>query len=218
MHEQDDALLDEGNLNEKEGRILDAACKIFALKGFSATTTNEIAKEAGIAEGTIFRYFKTKKHLLHGLLKQLVHIMADRIAIPPIEKILSQTQGKAIKDILKEVMIDRMALVEKHFPLAKVVLSEAMLHQDIRDIILGKITDRVMPLMGDFIDRMVLEGKIRPMKSHIALRCFVGNTLLLVVQRQLLKDKFPIEDIEQEIDETIDLMLYGFANREKGGI
>lgn len=47
-------------MNRKEA-VLKAAVKIFSEKGYSAATTSEIAKEAGVAEGTIFRYFKTKK-------------------------------------------------------------------------------------------------------------------------------------------------------------
>ena len=47
-------------LPEKEEKILKSAIKIFSEKGFSASTTSEIAKDAGVAEGTIFRYFKTK--------------------------------------------------------------------------------------------------------------------------------------------------------------
>ncbi len=53
------------NLPEKEQRILEAAIAVFSEKGFSAATTSEIAKNAGVAEGTIFRYFKTKKDILN---------------------------------------------------------------------------------------------------------------------------------------------------------
>ena len=45
-------------LSEKEERILHSAIKIFSEKGFDGATTNEIAKDAGVAEGTIFKYYK----------------------------------------------------------------------------------------------------------------------------------------------------------------
>lgn len=48
-------------LSEKQIKILEAAIEIFAEKGYASTSTSEIAKRAGVAEGTIFRHYKTKK-------------------------------------------------------------------------------------------------------------------------------------------------------------
>jgi AcrR family transcriptional regulator len=44
-------------------RILTAALDLFETKGFAATTTKQIARRAGIAEGTVFNYFQTKDDL-----------------------------------------------------------------------------------------------------------------------------------------------------------
>ena len=49
---------------EKYHRILDAACKVFAEKGFHQSTIAMIAKEAGVADGTIYLYFKNKDDIL----------------------------------------------------------------------------------------------------------------------------------------------------------
>jgi AcrR family transcriptional regulator len=44
-------------------QILAAALELFRTKGLEATTTRQISKKAGIAEGTLFNYFKTKEDL-----------------------------------------------------------------------------------------------------------------------------------------------------------
>lgn len=49
---------------EKRGRILQAAIKVFAKNGFYATRVSEIAKAAGVADGTIYLYFKNKDDVL----------------------------------------------------------------------------------------------------------------------------------------------------------
>lgn len=46
-------------------RLLRAALELFTSKGFRATTTPEIAERAGVAEGTIYRHFSGKEHLLN---------------------------------------------------------------------------------------------------------------------------------------------------------
>ena len=50
--------------NDKYHRILEAAIKIFARHGFRQSTVAQIAKEAGVADGTIYLYFKNKDDIL----------------------------------------------------------------------------------------------------------------------------------------------------------
>ena len=44
-------------------RIVTAALSLFQIKGFDATTTKAIARKAGITEGTVFNYFRTKEDI-----------------------------------------------------------------------------------------------------------------------------------------------------------
>jgi TetR/AcrR family fatty acid metabolism transcriptional regulator len=50
--------------NNKYHQILEAAVKIFAKQGFHQSTIAQIAKEAGVADGTIYLYFKNKDDIL----------------------------------------------------------------------------------------------------------------------------------------------------------
>jgi TetR/AcrR family fatty acid metabolism transcriptional regulator len=52
---------------DKRARILDAAERIFARRGFFHARVSEIAREAGVADGTIYLYFKNKDDLLISL-------------------------------------------------------------------------------------------------------------------------------------------------------
>ncbi len=55
---------DPKDKNDKYHRILEAAVKIFAKQGFHQSTVAQIAKEAGVADGTIYLYFKNKDDIL----------------------------------------------------------------------------------------------------------------------------------------------------------
>ncbi len=50
--------------NDKYQQILEAAIKVFARQGFYQSTVAQIAKEAGVADGTIYLYFKNKDDIL----------------------------------------------------------------------------------------------------------------------------------------------------------
>ena len=55
-------------MTEKKESIIKAALKLFAEEGYGATSTNKVAKEAGVSEGLIFRHFENKEGLLKAIL------------------------------------------------------------------------------------------------------------------------------------------------------
>ena len=55
---------------DKRERILTAAERIFARHGFFAAKVSDVAKEAGVADGTIYLYFKSKDDLLISLFER----------------------------------------------------------------------------------------------------------------------------------------------------
>ena len=68
----------------KERAILDAAAKVFATKPFHGVLIDEIASDAGIGKGTIYRYFETKDDLyfattLH-ILDRLAEVLSEALA------------------------------------------------------------------------------------------------------------------------------------------
>jgi len=63
---------------EKYQRILNSAIKIFARKGFHHTRVSEIAQEAGVADGTIYLYFRNKDDILIKVFEESLRQIIDR--------------------------------------------------------------------------------------------------------------------------------------------
>lgn len=64
---------------EKRTRILHAAISVFARKGFFHAKISEIAQEAGVADGTIYLYFKNKDHLLISIFEEKMEQIIARM-------------------------------------------------------------------------------------------------------------------------------------------
>jgi AcrR family transcriptional regulator len=62
---------------DKRNAILDAATRLFAERGLTAAPTSEISQQAGVAEGTLFTYFKTKDDLINALYREIKLELAD---------------------------------------------------------------------------------------------------------------------------------------------
>ena len=71
-------------MTDKQSNILASGLELFATKGYHATSTNEVAKLAGVSEALIFRHFINKEGLLTAILKEgetKVEIMYRQIMI-----------------------------------------------------------------------------------------------------------------------------------------
>lgn len=89
------AKVSEAHLEARKQSILDAASRVFSRCGFRATTMAEVAKEAGISPGAIYRYFKCKDDLavgcFHESMQTVHHQWLEPIppGQPPLEEFAS---------------------------------------------------------------------------------------------------------------------------------
>jgi AcrR family transcriptional regulator len=84
----------EQNKAEKWERIVGAAAKLFAERGYEGTTTTEVARAAGIGTGSLFLYVPTKEHLLVAVFREQVdaawHLAAA--GIDPLQPFQTQIE------------------------------------------------------------------------------------------------------------------------------
>ncbi len=103
---------------EKRIRILDAALKVFATRGFYNAKVSEVAKEAGVADGTIYLYFESKDALLIALfedrMQRLIARANDEIA---------RTEGTVL-DKIRQAIALHLSLVLDDPDLAEFITVE----------------------------------------------------------------------------------------------
>jgi TetR/AcrR family fatty acid metabolism transcriptional regulator len=99
---------------DKRERILRAAVKVFAKNGFYATRVSEVAKAAGVADGTIYLYFKSKDELLVSLFEDRVQRLLSFMA-----EELPKHEGAPAK--LRRVIEMQLGLLEGERDLAEVI-------------------------------------------------------------------------------------------------
>jgi AcrR family transcriptional regulator len=90
--------------DERRRDIMDAAVRVFAVKGIGGTTVADITEAAGVAKGTFYLYFASKDHLLGALKERLVHeILANATGL--YERV-GREDWWALADATVESMID----------------------------------------------------------------------------------------------------------------
>lgn len=99
---------------DKRERILAAAVKVFAKQGFHGTRVSDVAKAAGVADGTIYLYFQSKDDLLGSLFEDQV----DRLLAVLARELPRLRTARAR---LRRVIELQLGLLEGQLDLAEVV-------------------------------------------------------------------------------------------------
>ena len=139
----------QSDSGDRHGRILDAAERSFTQAGFHRTTVQDVAREAGMSPGNLYRYFPSKDAIVAGLVER------DRMMVR--EDFASFAETKRLDLVLH-------ALAHKHFkeaPRAKAVLcmqiwAEATVN--------AAIAQANMTLESDLqhgIERLIVAGQAR---------------------------------------------------------
>ena len=195
---------------QRQDEILTAAVSVFSEKGYAGATTSEVAKAAGVAEGTIFRYFKTKKALLSAIVINFIHTISGNLILGGIEKIVSESEGKDLRVVLKEILMDRLRLLHRIRPVLQVVLTEALYHPEIRNAMYENVYKRALTTILPIYERMEAEGKLRAgLSQDTIMRTIMGAFVGLIAQSVFTG--MTDAAFEQEADRTIDLLYHGLV-------
>ncbi|WNZ21969.1 TetR/AcrR family transcriptional regulator [Leptolyngbya sp. NK1-12] len=151
---------------ETQTRILQAARKLFARHGYDGTTTRDLAQEAGVAEGTIFRHFENKKAILIEVATQgWVEILTD---------LLTELSEMASYKAIAQVMRKRMLNLHQNADLLRVCFMEAQFHPDLREQIQSEVITKMTDVAEAFFETAMDQGIYRRMNPRIVAQVFLG--------------------------------------------
>ncbi|PYI54460.1 TetR/AcrR family transcriptional regulator [Paenibacillus flagellatus] len=200
---------EEGKMTEKQLRILNAAIEVFAEKGFAASSTSEIAQRAAVAEGTIFRHYKTKKELLLSIVAPMMSKLIAPFVLRDFSKVLDAKYAR-YEDFMRAVLINRAEFARNHLPVIKIMLQEIPFHPELKEQFVErvgkKVLERIVPVIRKFQD----EGQIVPIPPESVLRLSASAILGFLLMRFVMLPEREWDDAK-EIDTTLDFILYGLS-------
>ncbi|WP_168119411.1 TetR/AcrR family transcriptional regulator [Paenibacillus sp. HB172176] len=201
---------DDGKKTEKQARILEAAIEIFAEKGFAAASTSEIALRAGVAEGTIFRHYKTKKDLLLSIAGPIaVKIAAPFLLRDFASKVLDLPYQHA-DELFRAIARDRIAFARKNMKLIRILVHEIPFQPELLEQVKGLFRSIVLARMETIIQHLQEQGQIIQAPPWRILRTAISMFIGMFITQILLVPEQALDD-EEEIEHTIDLLLHGIS-------
>jgi AcrR family transcriptional regulator len=188
-------------------QILKTALKLFAAQGFDATSTRQIAREVGIAEGLIFHYFPTKASLLAAILEDR---MEERRAFrSELRPLLEGARGKPAPEVLHAVASGWLATLRRDEEFVVVLFATAQTNPEVRAAWQGLIREGTELLTGYLASR-VEAGELREdLPLETAATMFVSSLMLFFLARRDLPDPEWHRESEAHARELISVWLDG---------
>ncbi|MFC4402916.1 TetR/AcrR family transcriptional regulator [Gracilibacillus xinjiangensis] len=197
---------------EKQQKIVEAAIHIFAEKGYANTSTSEIAKVAGVAEGTIFRHYGTKDNLLLSIIlpffKETFPMMAEEV----FTEIASNVDS--FEEFLKAFLKNRIHFFLENKQIAKVVVKELIYNEELKKDLLPYLSENFLVRVNKAVEFFKERGEFIDIPTDRIgrmLLTFIGGFL---VSRLVLLHDYTVTD--EDIDDAVSLVINGIGRREDG--
>lgn len=202
---------EDQQLTEKQEKIIHAAIEMFSKKGYAATSTKEIAKRAGVAEGTIFRHYSTKKDLLISIVSPMMKKLLAPFIIRDIAKVLD-IQYDSYEEFLYAMLKNRVSFLKKNLPIVKIMLQEIPFQPEIKALFKEHIGKEVYKKVEQLVQHFQENGDIIEMPTESAIRLMAATGLgTLMIQYMMLPEIDWNE--EKELERTVQFIMYGLAQR-----
>jgi AcrR family transcriptional regulator len=192
-------------MTDKQSRILKAAVEVFAEKGYSGAATSEIAQRAGVAEGTIFRHYRTKKDLLYSIVAPFVARLIEPFVLRDLYPLIDKPH-ETFEGFIRGLLDNRVAI-----KVIRILLQEVPFHPELREQFLSKVADRVLQKLSRVVEHYREQGQIVDLPPLTTIR-MVGSTLFghLIVRFLLAPNDW---DDAQEREATIQFILHGISRK-----
>ena len=183
-------------------QILDAAVQVFARKGFHRATIREIARTAGIAEGTIYNYFENKNDLLTAIVSQMGQVTE-------LTRQTAQLAEHATpEEILDFVLRNRFELLKENRAPLQALLPQALTNQDLGRHFYQTLTLPALEVFEQVWQKQIERGNVRPFDPALMVRLFFAMFMGIVLL-DMLGDSMVQGDRESIIHQIVEVVLHG---------
>jgi AcrR family transcriptional regulator len=195
----------------RQGQILNAAMEVFSKKGYTSATIPEIARLAGVAAGTIYIYYPSKRELFIALLKKIGHTVA-------MLNIIERMPVAGFPTVFKNILQNQLAIARSTNMSSFLSLwGDIEREPELKAQLVRQLFQPAISQMEDFYRSRVAAGEFRQLDPAVAVRAMPAMTIGLTVLDKFEGDEGPLHRLpEDELADRInDILLNGLLSRER---
>ncbi|MFC6315297.1 TetR/AcrR family transcriptional regulator [Lapidilactobacillus achengensis] len=139
---------DANKMPASQRKVLSAAIVLFSEQGYERTSTMAIARKAGVSQAVLFKYFHSKRDLLHQIIDPIVDNLIPTYVAEFFDNIqhISFVKGH-LRTTLREIAHERFYFLYNSKEVVLILLSEFITHEALKQSVLKAVSgqqDRVI--------------------------------------------------------------------------
>ena len=161
--------------DKRREQILQTAFELFSRKGFSGTTTKDIAKAAGVSEAMVFKHFASKDELYGALLD--AKTCSEGLHAYPWEHNEPLLAAMADNDDLGVFYNFGLQALNKHqkdIAFMRMIFYSALEEHELAEKFFGDFVGKIYEFFGNYIRERQRDGAFRKIDPRIIVRSFLG--------------------------------------------
>ena len=188
---------------QRKAQILSAAATVFAAEGFERARISDIAREAGIAEGSIYNYFKNKSDLLVSIPRQAVQATLESMST---RMAAITDESSSPEQMLTTLVQNFIATIHQNAHIFRILLSALpTMSQSTREKYLNQVVLYGMTMLESYFKEQIDHGVFRRELNPSTLsRAFVGMFFPFVMFREVLQVE---ADADWQYDDLIESLV-----------
>jgi TetR/AcrR family fatty acid metabolism transcriptional regulator len=194
--------------NNKYHQILEAAVKVFARQGFHQSTVAQVAKEAGVADGTIYLYFKNKDDIL----VQFFSFRAKQVFESFREEV---DRAETSSDKLRNLVRRHLAEFQRDRDGAVVYQVETHQNSRLAEAQIKEMSKMYRDLISEIIEQGQQEGTIRKDLYVGLVKRFIIGAVDEVINTWLHSNGE--YDLVSMADPLVELFMKGIGSSQRSG-
>ncbi len=188
--------------NEKYLKILEAAIRTFSRHGYYRSTVSQIAREAGVADGTIYLYFKNKDDILRSFFDFKTKEVFSRFK-QEVDK------GRDAIDKLRRLVYSHLNAFEQNREMAIVYEVEAKRRRHLSDDKIREMSNMYQEIVKEIVELGQREGTIREdLSIPLVKQLMVGAIDEVITTWLYSSKKYSLTSMAQPL---VDLIIKGIG-------
>lgn len=155
-------------------QILESAINLFSQKGFSGTTTKEIAKIAGVSEAMVFRHFARKGDIYDAILSNNACHEGMRFPWEEDAVLLDAISKKDDFAVFYKLALNALNKQQSDVSFMRLLFYSALEEHELAERFFSEFVARIYGFIGGYIEERQRDGAMREMDPKIAVRAFLG--------------------------------------------
>lgn len=191
---------------EKQQRIVEAAIRLFAEKGYSNTSTAEIAKAADVSEASIFKQYGTKDKLLLSLVVPYIKEMFPFEADETMNQVFSGAYSD-FEAFLRALLKNRIAFITENRDIFLVLIKEIIYKEELKNELFPYIAEVAATRLTKIVELFQERDELIDMPTRSILKLLFTVIGGFVASRFVLLNRESIDD--EEVEDVVRMVLDG---------